>query len=137
MPHALSLTDVEGDVTFDYGANCVDVAGTVAGRVVFANLKEKIHFVKLELVKGEFAEAGSADTAVWTSVLYPAGPKVKWTKNRVLREKQDDGLGGEVEKEVIEMIEPGFWGGDAFVPPVKLSVFDESFLTAVVEFITL
>lgn len=117
-PHALHLADVKGSATFDYGRNCANVKSVIAGAVVFADLKEKIHFAKLELIKGEFAENASADTAVWTSVLYPPSDKAGWRKNRVLKEKGDDGLGNEVDKEVIEMIEPGFWGGDAFVPPV-------------------
>ena len=115
-PHVLALPDVGGGAVFDFGRNCFDLEATLEGAVAFAGLSAEsaVAFVKLELVKVEVAELISADTAVWTNVLYPPKAKLSesgWLKNKVAKSDDEDG------DDFVDLVEPGRMGGDVFVPP--------------------
>ncbi|KAK7253247.1 hypothetical protein SO694_00001175 [Aureococcus anophagefferens] len=125
-PHILTLDDVApgATVVFDYGKNCHDLDGAIAGDVVFRGLGDaKVAFAKVELVKVEFAELLSMDTAVWTSVwttvLHPAKASKGWLKNKVVKSEEEDG------DDAVELVEPGGMGGDVFIPPASAGGFSE------------
>ena len=105
---------------FEYGKNCHDLDGAIAGDVVFTGLGDtKVAFAKVELVKVEFAELLSMDTAVWTTVLFPAKASKGWLKNKVVKSEEEDG------DDAVELVEPGGMGGDVFIPPASAGGFSE------------
>ena len=65
--HALPLPDLPGECVFDYARDCCDVEGKLSGLVSFRKLTCAIAFVKVELIKVEWSQQESMDTAVWTN----------------------------------------------------------------------
>ena len=59
----------------------------------FRKLATPVKFVKIELIKVEWSQQESMDTAIWTNVLFPPKAKLSesgWLKNKVVRLEPDE-----------------------------------------------
>lgn len=123
-PHVLPLTDLAGECVFDYKTNCANIESKLGGLVSFRKVTAPIKFVKVELIKVEWSQQESLDTAVWTNVLYPPKSKLSesgWLKNKVVR--LDPDVEGEKGEEVIELVEADDdRGGPSFTDDVNFPV---------------
>ncbi|KAH8062380.1 hypothetical protein JL722_3298 [Aureococcus anophagefferens] len=123
-PHVLPLTDLNGECVLDYKTNCFNVEGRLSGLVSFRKLATPVKFVKIELIKVEWSQQESMDTAIWTNVLFPPKAKLSesgWLKNKVVRLEPDED--GEQGPEVIELVEADAGaGGPTFSEDVNFPV---------------
>ncbi|KAH8098229.1 hypothetical protein JL720_1161 [Aureococcus anophagefferens] len=122
--HVLPLTDLNGECVLDYKTNCFNVEGRLSGLVSFRKLATPVKFVKIELIKVEWSQQESMDTAIWTNVLFPPKAKLSesgWLKNKVVRLEPDED--GEQGPEVIELVEADAGaGGPTFSEDVNFPV---------------